>query len=121
MEVGSSDLAVNKRSKNVPETSLAFVESLTFPPVQEVVLSADFQCKDCREKIAHFISKINGETESIVVSVLDKKITLVCKYPIGITKASILGRSSPIVSSWKKPFNKVKMIKRLFNFSTSTN
>ncbi|KAL9998802.1 hypothetical protein Hdeb2414_s0521g00909961 [Helianthus debilis subsp. tardiflorus] len=41
-------------------TTLATIESLTFPLVQEVVLLADFRCKSCQDRVADIVSKLNG-------------------------------------------------------------
>ncbi|THG07266.1 hypothetical protein TEA_001856 [Camellia sinensis var. sinensis] len=50
-----------KKSKGLllPQTSLASLESLTIPLVQEVVLLADFQCEECQKRVANIISKMN--------------------------------------------------------------
>lgn len=76
--------------------------------IQEIVLSADISCSDCQEKIADIMSRMIGEkyftsstlrqlffflshyrlflvlleaeTYSILVSVLEKKVTLTCTY-----------------------------------------
>ncbi|CAN6851932.1 hypothetical protein Bca4012_049692 [Brassica carinata] len=63
------------------ESSLASVASLSMPLIQEIVLSADIKCSDCQEKIADIMSRmIEAETYSILVSVLEKKVTLTCTY-----------------------------------------
>ncbi|KAE9605683.1 hypothetical protein Lal_00025024 [Lupinus albus] len=66
-----------KISKAFPlsATSLASMESLSLPMVQEVVLSADMQCEKCLKRINDIIAKMN-ETESVVFNVLEKKVTL---------------------------------------------
>ncbi|CAA7045865.1 unnamed protein product [Microthlaspi erraticum] len=61
------------------ESSLASVASLSMPLIQEIVLSADIRCSDCQEKIADIMSRMI-ETYSILVSVLEKKVTLTCTY-----------------------------------------
>ncbi|XP_009127657.1 uncharacterized protein LOC103852511 [Brassica rapa] len=61
------------------ESSLASVASLSMPLIQEIVLSADIKCSDCQEKIADIMSRMI-ETYSILVSVLEKKVTLTCTY-----------------------------------------
>lgn len=76
--------------------------------IQEIVLSADIRCSDCQEKVADIMSRMIGEktvyllprwgdtfcssshacflcsfgpeTYSILVSVLEKKVTLTCTY-----------------------------------------
>ncbi|PSR88264.1 Polycystic kidney disease [Actinidia chinensis var. chinensis] len=80
----------NKRSNRllIPRTSLASVESLTMPLIHEVVLLADFQCEECQKRVADIVSRINGETESVVVSVLEKEVTLTCRsYTASVIKA----------------------------------
>ncbi|XP_020553317.1 uncharacterized protein LOC105161139 isoform X2 [Sesamum indicum] len=54
-------------------TTLAAVESLAVPLVQEVVFLADFRCARCQKRVAEIMAKMNGETQSVVVSVLEKK------------------------------------------------
>ncbi|KAG5409714.1 hypothetical protein IGI04_006033 [Brassica rapa subsp. trilocularis] len=61
------------------ESSLASVASLSMPLIQEIVLSADIKCSDCQEKISDIMSRMI-ETYSILVSVLEKKVTLTCTY-----------------------------------------
>ncbi|CAN7040131.1 unnamed protein product [Brassica rapa subsp. trilocularis] len=62
------------------ESSLASVASLSMPLIQEIVLSADIKCSDCQEKISDIMSRMIAETYSILVSVLEKKVTLTCTY-----------------------------------------
>ncbi|KAH6805391.1 hypothetical protein C2S51_030222 [Perilla frutescens var. frutescens] len=62
-------------------TTLAAVESLAIPLVQEVVFMADFRCSRCQERVSEIITKMNGETESLVISVLEKKVTLTFTHP----------------------------------------
>ncbi|WVZ12178.1 hypothetical protein V8G54_016708 [Vigna mungo] len=53
-----------KNSKGFPlggsRTSLASMESLSMPQVQEVVLSADMQCENCQRKVTDIITKMNA-------------------------------------------------------------
>ncbi|GLU13021.1 hypothetical protein SLE2022_296700 [Rubroshorea leprosula] len=42
---------------------------------QEVELEADLQCSNCKKRVADAISRI-GDMESMVVHVLEKKVTL---------------------------------------------
>ncbi|XP_073131309.1 uncharacterized protein [Henckelia pumila] len=66
-----------------PQTStLAAIESLAIPLVQEVVFLADFCCARCQQRVAEIMSGMNGVTQSLMISVLDKKVTLTCAYPI---------------------------------------
>ncbi|KAM4095220.1 hypothetical protein ACJW30_08G012800 [Castanea mollissima] len=43
-------------------TSLASVESLSMPLVQEVVISADIRCSDCQKRVADMMSRMNGKS-----------------------------------------------------------
>ncbi|XP_068661215.1 uncharacterized protein [Aristolochia californica] len=68
--------AVKKpRTLSLPLTSLANAESLTMPPVQVIVLRADMSCFDCQKRVADVISRLD-ETTSVIVDVLEKKVTL---------------------------------------------
>ncbi|GMY18339.1 Heavy metal-associated domain containing protein [Fagus crenata] len=92
-------------------TSLASVESLSMPLVQEVVLSADIQCSECQKRVADIMSKMT-ETESVVVNVLEKKVTLTCRYA-NVRKAS----SQQAAAIYRNPLGKVSIIKRIFRSS----
>ncbi|KAL9665238.1 hypothetical protein QQ045_020652 [Rhodiola kirilowii] len=77
-------VTVIKTRKDVPrlliqKTSLASLECLAMPLVHQVVLTADFQCPKCQERINDVISRMN-EIESVVLNVLDKTVTITCKY-----------------------------------------
>ncbi|XP_014513048.1 uncharacterized protein LOC106771569 isoform X2 [Vigna radiata var. radiata] len=89
-------------------TTLASMESLSLPVVQEVVLSADMQCEKCQKRVADFIAKMN-ETESVVVNVLEKKVVLTFRL-------TTIGK---VISQQIIPFPKVAIIKRIFRFSRS--
>ncbi|KAG5380327.1 hypothetical protein BRARA_G02512 [Brassica rapa] len=80
-EIVEQELGASPRSKLsiTSESSLASVASLSMPLIQEIVLSADIRCSDCQEKIADIMSRMI-ETYSILVSVLEKKVTLTCTY-----------------------------------------
>ncbi|XAR55831.1 hypothetical protein NMG60_11036043 [Bertholletia excelsa] len=95
---------------HLPGTSLASVESLTMPLVQEVVVLADIKCANCQKRVADIISRMNGETQSVVVSVLEKKVTLTSNVP---------SNSKQVAEVYRNPLNKVATIKRLF-LSSST-
>ncbi|KAK6931487.1 hypothetical protein RJ641_003280 [Dillenia turbinata] len=100
-----------KKSKviGLPRTSLAAFESLTVPLVQEVVLAADFQCAECQKRVADIMSKMGG-TESVVVNVLEKTVTLTCKSPSTIIQIP----SKQVATIYRNPPSKVAMIRRLF-------
>lgn len=89
-------------------TSLASVESLSLPLVQEIVLSADIRCSECQKRIAEIMSRMS-ETESVVVNVLDKTVTLTCRYPI---VANVPARQVPALR--RNPLNKMAILKRIF-------
>ncbi|PIN05949.1 hypothetical protein CDL12_21496 [Handroanthus impetiginosus] len=93
-------------------TTLAAIESLALPLVQEVVFLADFRCPKCQQRVAEIMSKMNGETQSVVISVLEKKVTLTCTYP---NPYKLLGRQVTSVprSSWSK----ASLFARLFRSS----
>ncbi|XWS34024.1 hypothetical protein CRYUN_Cryun21dG0004000 [Craigia yunnanensis] len=97
----------------LPGTSLASVESLSMPLVHEVVLSADIRCAECQRRIADIMSRIN-ETDSVLVNVLEKKVTLTCRYP-GIVK--LPSRQVPVI--YRNPVSTMALIKRIFCSSRS--
>ncbi|KAA8532720.1 hypothetical protein F0562_032753 [Nyssa sinensis] len=103
-----------KKFKNrlLPRTSLASMESLTMPLVQEVVLYADFQCAECQKRVADIISRMNGGTESVVVDVLEKKVTLTCIYPNAVKVPA-----KQVAAIYKNPLNKFAIIKWLSSWS----
>ncbi|CAN8243953.1 unnamed protein product [Cochlearia groenlandica] len=76
-ELGASPRSI--KNSRTSETSLASIASLSMPLMQEIVLSADIRCSDCQEKIADIMSRMI-ETYSILVSVLEKEVTLTCIY-----------------------------------------
>ncbi|KAL2546489.1 hypothetical protein Fot_15722 [Forsythia ovata] len=89
----------------LPPTTLAAIESLAIPLVHEVVFLADFRCAGCQQRVAEIMSKMNGETQSVVISLLEKKVTLTCKYEGG----NKLGAARQVSS-----LRKVCLIARLF-------
>ncbi|XP_058737739.1 uncharacterized protein LOC131609917 isoform X2 [Vicia villosa] len=93
-----------KVSKSFPLSSLASLESLSLPLVQEVVLSADMKCENCQKRVSDIITKMN-ETESIVVNVLEKKVILTFR----ISSTRHVGK----VISHKVVTPKVAIIKRI--------
>jgi len=93
------------------ETSLASLESLTMPLVQEVVLSADIRCAECQKRVADIMARMNG-TDSVVVNVLEKKVTLTSRYA-GIGKSS----TQQVAAVYRNPLEKVAMIRRIFRSS----
>ncbi|XP_022150612.1 uncharacterized protein LOC111018707 [Momordica charantia] len=83
-------------------SSLASIESLSLPLVQEIVLTADIRCPECQNKLANILSKIN-DTESVVVNLLEKKV--------------ILTRRLQVPSTCSNSSSKVATIKRLLGSS----
>ncbi|XP_055827485.1 uncharacterized protein LOC129895748 isoform X2 [Solanum dulcamara] len=61
-----------------PRVTLASTESLSIP--LEIVFLADYRCTICQQRVAQLMSKMKGETKSILVSVVEKKMTLTCEY-----------------------------------------
>ncbi|GAV59197.1 hypothetical protein CFOL_v3_02728 [Cephalotus follicularis] len=96
-------------SKNIlPVTSLASVESLTMPLVQEVVLLADIRCAMCQKRLDDIMSRFK-ETESVLVDVLEKKVTLTCRY--------VKVPTQQVATVYRNPLGKIAMIKRIFRSS----
>ncbi|XP_016571666.1 uncharacterized protein LOC107869705 [Capsicum annuum] len=70
---------VSMRMPNPRVTLLASIESLSIPLVQEVVFLADYQCTKCQQRVAEIMIQLL-ETKAILVSVVEKKVTLTCEY-----------------------------------------
>ncbi|XP_019180437.1 PREDICTED: uncharacterized protein LOC109175604 isoform X2 [Ipomoea nil] len=100
----------NPKMKPIPKVTLASIESLAIP--LEVVFLADYRCARCQNRVAEVMSKMNGETESVVVSVLEKKITVTCKFPrLNISKQQPPPPPPPAVSFFcNNPINKVASV-----------
>ncbi|KAJ7954083.1 Heavy metal-associated domain containing protein [Quillaja saponaria] len=100
-----------KNSKSLPlgGTSLASIESLTIPLVQEVVLSADMQCEECQKRVSDMMLKMNAQPESMVVNVLEKEVIL--SYRLQSRRKVTTGQIADI---YRNHFPKVALIKRLF-------
>ncbi|KAK8659241.1 hypothetical protein V6N13_029450 [Hibiscus sabdariffa] len=99
----------NPKSFLLPGTSLASVESLSMPLVHEVVISADIGCADCQKKIADIISRMNADTDSVLVNVLENKVTLTCTYP--------KSASAQVPVIYRKPVSTMAIIKKFFRSS----
>ncbi|XP_021814358.1 uncharacterized protein LOC110757118 isoform X1 [Prunus avium] len=97
-----------------PGISLASAESLSMPLFQEVVLSADIGCTECQERLADMMSKL-GEIESVVVNALEKKVTLICRYP----RVAKVPAGRLVAAVYRNPLNKFALIKRIFRSSSS--
>ncbi|KAL9997703.1 hypothetical protein Hdeb2414_s0028g00700451 [Helianthus debilis subsp. tardiflorus] len=64
MDVNDQNEQVETEKKNklaIVPTTLATIESLTFPLVQEVVVSADIRCENCQDRVANIVSRLNGK------------------------------------------------------------
>ncbi|KAL9260798.1 hypothetical protein AKJ16_DCAP25709 [Drosera capensis] len=96
----------------LPRATLASLESLTMPIVQEVVISADIRCKDCQNRIAAVLSRMT-ETESVVINVLERHVTVTCRYP-SIVEVS----STKIPTRYLKSLGKSNLVKRIIGCSS---
>ncbi|KAL8138113.1 hypothetical protein V2J09_004114 [Rumex salicifolius] len=117
----SAEVGIKKSFALSSPTSLAFVESLTLPLVrsvemiptsdlvQEVVISADVRCKECQKRITAVISRMNAETESVVVNVMEKKVTFICKNP-----KIIPPDQKQITAAFKNPLAKISLFRIIF-------
>ncbi|XP_024988990.1 uncharacterized protein LOC112523566 [Cynara cardunculus var. scolymus] len=110
-----------RKSKNmdiVPTTTLATIESLTFPLVQEVVFLADFRCKRCQDRVADIVSRLNGEADSVEISFMEKKviITLTRRPPRG---AKMSENQLQHAAIYKNTTNKSSLVKRMFRSSST--
>ncbi|KAJ9563700.1 hypothetical protein OSB04_008860 [Centaurea solstitialis] len=94
-------------------TTLATIESLTFPIVQEVVFLADFRCKSCQDRVAHIVSRLNGEADSVEISLMEKRVTItlahrrprVAKMPENELQRAVI---------YKNITKKSSLVKRIF-------
>ncbi|XP_052295213.1 uncharacterized protein LOC102630781 isoform X3 [Citrus sinensis] len=80
--------------------------------VQEVVLSADIRCSECQKRVADMMSKLN-ETESVLVNVSEKKVTLTSRYPVVVEVSK-----RQITAVRRNPLQKIAIIKRIFGSSS---
>ncbi|RDX95353.1 hypothetical protein CR513_22137 [Mucuna pruriens] len=105
-----------KKPKDFPlgGNSLASMESLSMPQVQEVVLSADMQCEKCQKRVTDIIAKMNVETESVVVNVMEKKVILTFRLP---SSGKVTTRQITPINRNYLP--KLAIIKRIFRSSRS--
>ncbi|GJS74417.1 hypothetical protein Tco_0707258 [Tanacetum coccineum] len=76
----------SKKLAKVP-TTLASIESLTFPLVHEVVLLADYRCTMCQDRVADIVSRLNGKCYAFVrfikVDNVDRLVGNLCTLWIG--------------------------------------
>ncbi|KAL9274824.1 hypothetical protein AKJ16_DCAP12073 [Drosera capensis] len=119
-ESGAMGLSVARRKRRfkadeptlLPRATLASLESLTMPIVQEIVISADIRCKDCQNRIAAVLSRMT-ETESVVVNVLERHATVTCKCP-SIVEVS----STKIPTRCLKSLGTSNLVKRIIGCSS---
>nr|XP_043608377.1 uncharacterized protein LOC122580170 [Erigeron canadensis] len=108
----------SKKMVKVP-TTLASIESLTFPLVQEVILLADYRCKMCQDRVADIISKFNGDMQSMEILMMEKRVILTfnrnCSKAINTHKNKLQA-----VALYKNMVNKISNIKRLLHSSWGT-
>ncbi|KAJ8550897.1 hypothetical protein K7X08_000267 [Anisodus acutangulus] len=67
----------NPKRLTLPQISTSST-CLAHPLIQEVVLDADLRCAHCQSRVTSVISNVE-DVESIVVHVLEKKVTLIRK------------------------------------------
>ncbi|KAF5764078.1 hypothetical protein HanXRQr2_Chr15g0687821 [Helianthus annuus] len=104
----------SKKLVNVP--TLASIESLTFPLVQEVVVLADHRCKMSQDRVADIVSRLNGDMESMEIMMMEKKTTLtfICKH----SKATkTIGKKLEVITVYKSTINKISNAKRFLRSS----
>nr|KAJ0218219.1 hypothetical protein LSAT_V11C300124770 [Lactuca sativa] len=110
-------------------TTLASIESLTFPLIQEVVLMADFRCKMCQDRVANIVSKFNestddindrvdGEMESMEIMIKEKKVilTFTSRYSRVVKKN---GKKLEVAAFYKDIVNRISCVKRFLRFSNT--
>ncbi|XP_076906340.1 uncharacterized protein LOC143562418 [Bidens hawaiensis] len=116
-------MAVNDQNEEDEElklaivpTTLATIESLTFPLVQEVVLLADFRCKNCQDRVADIVSRLNGEVESMEFSLMEKRVTLTMTRR-DQKVADMSENELQHATIYKNRANKFSLVKRIFHSS----
>ncbi|KAH9707436.1 hypothetical protein KPL70_012573 [Citrus sinensis] len=109
-ELPGIEFKKSRRTKSLTGTSLASIESLSMPLVQEVVLSADIRCSECQKRVADMMSKLN---ESVLVNVSEKKVTLTSRYPVVVEVSK-----RQITAVRRNPLQKIAIIKRIFGSSS---
>ncbi|KAI7756662.1 hypothetical protein M8C21_012220 [Ambrosia artemisiifolia] len=115
----NEEVEIQKKNKlAIVPTTLATIESLTFPIVQEVVVSADIRCKNCQDRVADIVSRLNGEAESIEISLMEKKVTLTLtrRHP---KVAKMPENELRHATSYKSRPNKSSLVKRIFRSPSS--
>ncbi|KAL7607871.1 hypothetical protein Lser_V15G11828 [Lactuca serriola] len=98
-------------------TTLASIESLTFPLIQEVVLMADFRCKMCQDRVANIVSKFNGEMESMEIMIKEKKVILTFTSRYSRVKKN--GKKLEVAAFYKDIANRISCVKRFLRFSST--
>ncbi|XXG78173.1 hypothetical protein AAC387_Pa08g2171 [Persea americana] len=92
-------------SRTFPVSTLASLESLTIPSVQEIILKADLGCSQCWKRVACMISRMGVSVESMVVDVIEKKVTLTCGARPAIKRSK---SKVAVVQSFCSPHKNVK-------------
>ncbi|KAG7941760.1 hypothetical protein I3843_16G062400 [Carya illinoinensis] len=112
MELPPTAIRRNSESSFLPlsATSLASVEFLSMPLVQEVVLSADIRCAECQRRVADVMSRMN---ESVVVNLLEKKVIIRCKN----ASAGKATTQQAVATIYRNPLSKVAILRRIFRSS----
>ncbi|CAH1414026.1 unnamed protein product [Lactuca virosa] len=109
-----------EKSKNLVKlpATLASIESLTFPLIQEVVLMADFRCKMCQDRVANIVSKFNGEMESMEIMIKEKMVilTFTSRYSRVVKKN---GKKLEVAAFYKDIVNRISCVKRFLRFSNT--
>ncbi|KAG8379361.1 hypothetical protein BUALT_Bualt07G0080600 [Buddleja alternifolia] len=68
-----------------PQTTLKpSAECVVASPISEVTMAADLRCMECQDRVASILSTIDNDLESIVVHVVEKKVTLTRKRTISL-------------------------------------
>ncbi|KAL4586599.1 hypothetical protein LXL04_011237 [Taraxacum kok-saghyz] len=116
-------MAVNHQNEEEDEkthikTTLATIESLTIPLVQEVVLLADFQCKRCQDRVADILTRLNGEAESVEFSLMEKKVTVTLNRRHQ-SAAKMTETELQKNAIYRNPPNKISLVKRMFSSSSN--
>ncbi|XP_076908108.1 uncharacterized protein LOC143564846 [Bidens hawaiensis] len=116
--MSDEEVELEDNNSAIVPTTLATIESLTFPLVQEVVLLADFKCKSCQDRVANIVSKLNGEAESLEISLMEKKVTITLSRR-HLKGGKMLENELQPVSIYKNRANKFSLMKNIFCSSSS--
>ncbi|KAL8268888.1 hypothetical protein R6Q59_002686 [Mikania micrantha] len=112
------ELEFEKDNLAIVPTTLATIESLTIPLVQEVVLLADFRCKSCQDRVAHIVSKLNGEADSMEINLMEKKVTITLSRR-HTNRAKMSEYELQPFTIYRNQKNKFSLMKRIFCSTSS--